>query len=306
MQKRNIKRKAVIVGCARDCEIFLPAVLKNITRIANLYSQAAFVFVENDSTDNTRDILQNWLGQHANSLLVCLDGLLVQETRRTVRLAIARNAYMEALRPHLDEFDHMVVLDFDNVNCNVISEESLEEAIEFLDSSRQNAAVFANQLRYYDIWALRHDVWCPEDCWSKIMSRPAYLPLHRAVERYVTSRQISIHPSTPPVAVRSAFGGLAIYKSDFVRTARYVGVLSDGSEICEHVAFNGEAVRGGGLLHIFPKLVNQVPQDHINQRLSGLRRLAADLDLRSYKFYSTLSPALRRCKRLLCAKAPAN
>jgi hypothetical protein len=59
MQMKNIKRRAVTVGWARDCEIFLPAVLQNIARIANLYSQTAFVFVENDSTDNTRGMLQD-------------------------------------------------------------------------------------------------------------------------------------------------------------------------------------------------------------------------------------------------------
>jgi len=306
MQMKKTERKAIIVGCARDCEDFLPAVLKNITMIANLYSQAFFVFVENDSKDNTRDILRQWLIRRAHSLLVCLDGLSAQETRRTARLAIARNAYMEALHPHLEKFDHLVVLDFDNVNTNLISEESLAAAIEFLDSSKENAAVFANQARYYDIWALRHDVWCPGDCWLEVENRPAYLPLHRAVERYVTNRQLRIHPAAPPVSVQSAFGGLAIYKLNFVRAARYVGVLSNGSEICEHVAFNGTAVRAGGLLYIFPKLVNQVAPEHINQRLSGLRRLAADLDLRSYKFYPTLVPIFLRCKGFPSTRAVIN
>jgi hypothetical protein len=303
MQISNTKHRAVIVGCARDCEAFLPAVLQNITRIANLYSQVAFVFVENDSTDDTHQILQKWLSKRAHSYLVCLDGLLAQETKRTARLAIARNAYMEMLDPHLAQFDHLIVLDFDSVNTNVISEESLAAAIKFLDSSSQSAAVFANQLPYYDIWALRHDVWCPQDCWSEIENRPAYLPKHRAVERYLTNRQLEIYPSATPVAVRSAFGGLAIYKLNFVRAARYVGVLPDGSEICEHVAFNREAVQAGGVLYIFPKLLNQAPPELIYRPLFGLARLAADLDPRAYKFYPRLSPVVRICKRILGRKA---
>jgi hypothetical protein len=293
MQINNIKRSAVIVGCARDCEAFLPAVLQNVTRIASLYSQVAFVFVENDSKDNTRTILQRWLSERAGSFLVCLNGLAAEGAKRTARLAIARNAYMKALHYHqLAKHDHLLVLDFDIVNANVISEESLVEAIRFLDSSRQNAGVFANQLPYYDIWALRHDVWCPDDCWAQIANRPPYVPRHRAIERYFTSRQIRISPDSPPVAVRSAFGGLGIYKLDFVRTARYVGLLPGGSEICEHVAFNEAAIRVGGLLYIFPRLLNHPPPEHIIPRLSGLRRLAADLDPRSY-------PVVRLYKRLL-------
>ena len=280
-------RRAVIVGCARDCEKFLSAVLQNATTIANLYSQAAFVFVENDSTDNTHEILRKWLSKRDCSHLICLNGLAAQETRRTARLAIARNSYMEAvLQSHkLAQFDHLVVLDFDDVNASAISEESLMAAIRFLSSRKQNAAVFANQLPYYDIWALRHEVWCPGDCWEEVENRPAYLPKHRAMERYLKTRRLNIPTYTSPVAVQSAFGGLGIYKLDFARAARYVGFLPNGVEICEHVAFNEAIARAGGALYIFPTLLNSAPAEHLHGRLSGLSRLAADLDPRSYKFY---------------------
>jgi len=291
MQVEDTKRTVVIVGCARDCEAFLPKVLQNVSRIANLYSHAAFVFVENDSKDNTRQILQRWLSERESSLLVCLNGLAAREKRRTARLAIARNAYMEAMHyHHLANLDHLLVVDFDIVNTDLISEESIVEAIKFLDSSSQNAAVFANQLPYYDIWALRHDVWCPDDCWVEIENRPAYFARHRAIERYVTSRQITISPDTPPVAVRSAFGGLGIYKLNYVRAARYVGLRPDGFEICEHVAFNEAAVQMGGILYIYPRLLNRPPPEHMHPPFSGLRRLTADLDPRSY-------PLLRLYKR---------
>ena len=310
MQMKKAKRRAVIVGCARDCEPFLPAVLQNVTMIATLYSEAAFVFVENDSTDNTRDILQDWLSKHANSFLVSPNELPAHVAKRTARLAIARNTYMDALHSHhLAQFDHLVVLDFDNVNTNIISKDPLLAAIRFLDSSSENAAVFANQLPYYDIWTLRHDVWCPGDCWAEVENRPAYLPRHRAVERYFTSRQLTIPSNTPPIAVRSAFGGLGIYKLDFVRTARYVGLRPDGSEVCEHVPFNEAAVRAGGALYIFPELLNHAPPEHIHPRFSGLWRLAADLDPRSYKMLSPIvspvvSPVVRLCKRLLGRRRP--
>src|SRR5262249_44099468 len=134
MQIKHARRRAVIVGCARDCEPFLPAVLQNIATIATLYSEAAFVFVENDSTDNTRGILQKWLSKHENSFLVRPAELPAQVTKRTARLAIARNTYMDALQSHhLAQFDHLVVLDFDNVNANVISNDAFAAAMKFLD-----------------------------------------------------------------------------------------------------------------------------------------------------------------------------
>src|SRR5262245_23189763 len=104
------------------------AVLQNVSTIANLYSQAAFVLVENDSTDNTHEILRKWLSKRECSHLICLNELAAQETRRTARLAIPRNSYMEVVLQSrkLAQFDHLVVLDFDDVNASVISEESLK------------------------------------------------------------------------------------------------------------------------------------------------------------------------------------
>ena len=207
MQIKNSERSAVIVGCARDCEPFLPTVLQNVTTIANLYSQAAFVFVENDSTDKTGEILQKWLSKRGGSRLVCLDGLAAREKRRTARLAIARNSYIEVVlqSPNFARFDHLVVIDFDDANTNGFSAASLTAAIRFLDSISQNAAVFANQLPYYDIWALRHDIWCPNDCWSEVENRPAWLPRHRAVERYVKSSTVKYSSQGPAYSCSISF-----------------------------------------------------------------------------------------------------
>jgi hypothetical protein len=198
---------------------------------------------------------------------------------------------------NLVHFDHLIVFDLDDVNTMSIPVKTFVEAIEFLDSCGRNAGVFANQLPYYDLWALRHEVWCPGDCWSEVVKRPAYLPKHRAIERYVGSRQIQIEPNARPVPVQSAFGGLAIYKMPFVTSARYVGLLPDGSEVCEHVAFNRDITLAGGSLYIFPKLLNGAPPNHVKHfRLTGVARYVADLDPRSYTFYAKCAPGVRRCR----------
>ena len=202
---------------------------------------------------------------------------------------------------------HLVVLDFDIVNTTPISDKSFVEAMRYLDSCDQNAGVFANQLPYYDIWALRHDAWCPSDWRSEVENRPAYLPRHRAIERYFQQRQIEIDSNAQPVPVRSAFGGLAIYKMKFARSARYVGALPDGSEVCEHVAFNRDVVLAGGILYIFPKLLNHAPPEHVSHSLMGVRRYVADLYPRSYRFYPKLAPFVRVCKSIVpMLKHPRN
>ena len=83
--------------------------------------------------------------------------------------------------------------------------------------------------------------------------------------REVFTRQIVIPPSLPPIAVRSAFGGLGIYRLPAALAARYHGVDATGRETSEHVAFNTTIGRAGGRLHIFPALQVHAPHQHLYQ-----------------------------------------
>jgi hypothetical protein len=119
--------------------------------------------------------------------------------------------------------------------------------------------------RYYDVWALRHERWCPDDCWHPIWGRPADETFEAAKFREVFTRQIEIPPPLSPIAVRSAFGGLAIYRLPAALAARYRGVDEGGRETSEHVAFNTAIGRAGGRLHIFPALQVHAPSQHLYQ-----------------------------------------
>jgi hypothetical protein len=59
MSEITSKFKVLFAGCVRDCEKWLPSVLHNIERIASLYVEAAFIFVENDSQDRTKEIIKS-------------------------------------------------------------------------------------------------------------------------------------------------------------------------------------------------------------------------------------------------------
>ena len=69
----------------------------------------------------------------------------------------------------------------------------------------------------------------------------------------------------PPIAVRSAFGGLGIYRQPAALAARYPGVDAMGRETSEHVAFNAAIAAAGGRLHIFPALQVHAPRQHLYQ-----------------------------------------
>lgn len=275
-------RSAVFVGVARNCATWLPGVLDNLERMARLYERSAFIFVVSDSTDDSSSILAKWLGRDRQGEVIDLGVLANRMPLRTERIAHVRNFCLDKI--HASDwtgYDHLIVTDLDDVLARPVSVECFEQAIDWLDASPSRAAVFANaEPRYYDIWALRHDQWCPRDCWHRIWGRPPSVTFEAAKFREVFARQIVLPHDLPPVPVRSAFGGLGIYRMSFVRHARYSGIDEQGRESSEHVAFNEAIGAAGGELHIFPALQVHAPEQHLYRASEFKWRWRATMVLR--------------------------
>jgi len=295
------KRRAVFAGAIRNCVPFLANVLQNVSRLAALYEDAAFVFAENDSDDETKSMLRSWLCRQSHGHLIELDGLTATEPKRTQRIATPRNAYLDLiLSGTYCDYDHLVIFDFDDANALPISIEDFLASVNFLEENPAAAGVFANQATaYYDIYALRHAIWCPVDCWKQVAARPRWMPMGIAEILYVRSRQFSIPAEAQPIQVRSAFGGLGIYKMSKILDGRYEGLDTDGSEVCEHVAFNRQICDHGGELYIYPKLLNQSPSEHLfDPHRSGWR---SRLVMEAIKLWQVIFPPWKRlhCRETL-------
>ncbi len=281
-------RRAVFAGVARDCAAHLPAVLENLERFSLLYEEAAFVFVLSDTVDDSRAVLERWMGaKERQGQVIDLGVLAATLPQRTMRIAHARNTTLDVIRNSAwARHDHLVVADLDDVLAQPVDASGFARAAHWLDADPSRAGVFANALpRYYDVWALRHEQWCPHDCWQPIWGRPAHEAFEAAKFREVFTRQIAIPPTVAPIAVRSAFGGLGIYRTAFALANRYHGLDAQGREASEHVAFNDAITRAGGQLHIFPALQVHAPRQHLYQpeefpfrwRMAMRARRAAEL-----------------------------
>lgn len=285
--------KAVFTGVARDCAAYLPGVLDNLGRFAATYDGASFVFVVSDSKDDTRAILQRWLADGRHGRVIDLGTLEERLTRRTERIAFARNAGLdEIFRSTSAGHNHLVVADLDDVLAQPVDAEAFARAAAWLNADPMRAGVMANAVpRYYDVWALRHERWCPDDCWHPIWGRSPDETFEATMFREVFTRQIEIPPSLPPIAVRSAFGGLGIYRLPATLAARYHGIDAQGRETSEHVAFNTAIGRAGGRLHIFPALQAHAPRQHLYQpsefrwrwRLAMMARRTAEIARPSWR-----------------------
>ncbi len=239
--------------------------LANFKRLAGLFEEAAFYFAINDSDDDSAAILARWLADGRRGRLIDLGRVVDTVPVRCVRLANARNACLDAAKADgWGDAGHVIVADLDDVLAAPLDLEAFAAAAGFLDAEPKRAGVFPNASpRYYDIWALRHATWCSVDCWHLIWDREPSEPFEAAKIREVLRRQIALPPGLAPIGVRSAFGGIGLYKGRFAMAARYAGLDAAGREVNEHLAFNEDIGRAGGTLYVVPRLMVTAPTEHL-------------------------------------------
>ena len=263
----------LICGVVRNGGASFIKTLAVINEIKALCTGCSVVIVTNDNTDGTDAVLAGWGDASEHHHVIGLDGLATAWPDRIDRLAVARNFYLNHLREQpFGRFQLVLVLDMDGPN----------EALDVAAFRRVIGEVtpgwdglFANQRQaYYDLYALRHDRWCPGDCLEEVR-----LARNRKVARntLVYGRQYAIAPEHPPFRVRSAFGGLGLYRAEALTNCWYGSRTADGIKVCDHVVVNTEIDRRGGVLLIVPALLNDAPSEHLRP-LSG-QRVPASLKL---------------------------
>ena len=118
------------------------------------------------------------------------------------------------------------------------------------------AVMTANQSQeYYDKWALRtYDDWMPFDLWY------CYNHEGKGAEYCLDRGAKNVPKNKEPILVKSAFGGLGIYKTKYLESVKYRGNGSNEDvvsfDICEHVPLNNEISKKGGKIYINPKMIN--------------------------------------------------
>ncbi len=258
--KRMSIRSIAIVGIVRDIE---KSIEKDVSRLSNAFSdfdEIHWFLVESGSSDKSVEILRALSGKKTKFNFVSI--AIQQSASRTENMAAARNKYLEYLRAssRFKNFDYVVMADFNNLN-NKLSKHAVQSCFKREDWD----VVAANQSgRYYDIWALRHPLWSPNDCWEQHSFYRRYTKIpERAITYAIRSRMIKIPPKSDWIEVDSAFGGLAIYKSHlFSSDAKYFGVTKDYKRICEHVPFHATLKEEGARIMINPALINTRSTDH--------------------------------------------
>jgi hypothetical protein len=270
--KRHMKKSTVVLcGLVRDGEHGLKRNISQLAPILKKFGDYRVLVVENDSRDNSRQILLEWAEQdpkvlvlgcgvnapHCEMNLNKTEGHEITYTR-IQKMAILRNLYIDYIKTYLSEFDYMLVFDFDIIGHLYV--DGLKDSFGVLIDHPEINGVTANGVRhtiigeptYYDTFALfgLTSPSCFRDAAAKIQD-----------EQFI--RKVGVIPSTSEsrfkfipkfglIPVKSAFAGFGIFRiTPIVRNdASYT--LNCPDITCEHTALADSI---GGQIYINPNMV---------------------------------------------------
>ena len=262
--------RLLLVGTVTNVAHTLEKELKIVRNSLLGFTKVDIFLVESDSTDRTIDILEGLQQKIENFKFASLGKLRVTIPNRIDRIRYCRNYYVQYIRSNYQNFkwEYILVADLDGM-CKGLNKNAVISCFETL----QWDALFANQSGgYYDITALRHQYWSPDDCMQELIWRKSLIP-NRKLSRfnilknakisldYDKARNLAIYKKMLVlgstinwIPVESAFGGLGLYRTHCFLHHDYgeIGVTSEN----EHVTFHRALRKQNHRLFINPRLIN--------------------------------------------------
>lgn len=230
----NLRGKSVVFSML--CRNGEDLISKNIETLKSLVKPYVkdykFVIYENDSTDRTKEILTEIMVQDNNIHCTMADHNRkfygqTKEKERTNALAEYRNHNLLNIKINYNDYDYVIVCDSDFLD---IGSQGFYNSFGFLHNEQISAIcgnsyqlIQNNKLWNYDSWAYRHISWIDL---SQIKLPTVYSCSGSWFGFWVMPRGVS------PFVVKSAFGGMCIYKTPYYLRGKYEGYD------CEHVTFH--------------------------------------------------------------------
>jgi hypothetical protein len=254
--------RIVFCALARNCRRRLNHNKKYFQSWQKAFPDARWIFVENDSTDGTRQWLEKWaaedsrvsvIGDNTGELTIPIKSISKiipgYSLHRIERMARFRNLYLDWIDQEIgwDQLDAMVVIDPDLRGLPSkrviyqLKNLSIEHAITALGERWRS--IFIRE--FHDSYAYRElGDEEPQTLRSIKENRAILLP---EICKWADSRQ-----------VRSNFNGLGIYPIiSGMRECRYVAQFNEDAQVeaaCEHVAFHDQLAAKGVKIMLDPKM----------------------------------------------------
>ncbi len=218
--ENNDEHRVLICGVCRNVSAASENSIRNIEELGRRFKDYAVIIYENNSLDDTAQKFSAWASSN-NHVTFISETLSKKELAqsRTCRIANARNKVLEVVRKEkYDKFRYLIMVDLDFRTAWPIDEiiHSVNQAFDW-DSISANGITATGT--YYDRFAFRSKdfPFGPElldhEFWAELLPNDQ-------------GRWFKLPQATGWMPVYSAFGGLAIYKTETIRKFSYSGSVT--------------------------------------------------------------------------------
>jgi hypothetical protein len=231
-----------VIGLWRDAEKYISSSLSNMDRLTHdcKTDKFSFYFYENDSKDNTKNILSEWVsdnnGQLMSETLNFPKYGSVPNIERLILLSIYRNKLLSLIRKVNTEYTLMIDTDItfntDDFLLLLESIKNIPDAVMVVSNTRQKEIqdLMFNKTTdsFYDVFALR----------DKYFNHGLYFtdcPL-------VLQEDRDLWIENKPVRINCGFGGFALIKTDVLKKC-----IWSTSGHSEHINFCIDVGRYGNI-----------------------------------------------------------
>jgi len=244
-----------ICSIVRDCGSKIKSNIPIIEQLRANFKSSIVIIFENDSKDNTKQVLKEWSEKSSNVIIECNDfatKTIPDSTPngankyyshpRISKMVEYRNRYLNKLEETNFNPDFVIVVDLD------VSKIYLEGILQSFEIAEQWDVICANGVstspkfkrRYHDTFAL-------------VELGKENTPQTEESIINNSNRWNFMENGQPLIPVYSAYGGLSIYKYDAIKNLRYRVINNKDSRVevrCEHFSFCHD-IREKGFNRIF-------------------------------------------------------
>ncbi len=249
------RKRVALCFVVRDNAYYLPGVFKNIDDLNKLDFDFVSIFITDNITDNSIELIQEYKSLHPNVIHRNIQNHI---SYRTHRIANARNSCLDIIYNELDNIDYHIMIDADDVNHKKWDIEVINNYLNNWDNDDWHSITFNRPSNYYDLWALLYDDYY-HHCWGYGGENMKYI---HYIQKEFKEKLDTLKENS--VEVHSSFCGFGIYKTELHRGIRYEGMfknvkhllkpeeslifarketefnlyLYNNLEICEHIYYN--------------------------------------------------------------------
>jgi hypothetical protein len=245
----------IFTGLARNIGLKIKETIENCVVLGTFFKSYKIILFENDSSDDTRKIIQSIAETNPNILLIDCEGYKdckfnlcnlyeygIMNKNRIDRMTFFRNVYMTIIQKHFSSYDYMCVVDFDL--DGIIPLYGLVHALNcpydwscICANGRSSVpGTFGMFTTMYDAMAFCKTKQDIQE--SKIGDRGMSHLFSKYLRLVYLSNVDSSYNESGFIPVLSAFNGLAIYKIKDLH-----GIFYKEGYSCEHISLHEQLVK---------------------------------------------------------------